>query len=177
MPKKAILEAAFTANPHGCGFASPSTSYKGLSFNQFKRRISAVKTDEPCIMHFRLATHGSVKRANCHPFKRGDLWFAHNGILDWPARGDMTDSETALEEILYPAMCEYGYNSPEFDEIVYDVIGGSRFAFLLGDELKLYGNFVQAENGCLYSNRIFLRYMHLYDDEERYYNTLAMKAS
>lgn len=162
MPSNELINAAFVANPHGCGFVSPSRHYKGLSLDSLKRNLRKVPASEPCIIHFRLATHGSIKRANCHPFRRGDLWLAHNGVLDWPARGDMTDSETALDEILYPAMCEYGYNSESFDDVVHDVIGYSRFAFLKGDELKIYGNFVQADNGCLYSNTIFLRYADMY---------------
>lgn len=47
-------------------------------------------------MHFRFATHGSVRNRNCHPFRDGDLFFAHNGVLPYPSVGDRTDSEFAF---------------------------------------------------------------------------------
>lgn len=68
MPPKEILTAMYHANSDGCGFCSPTLSYRGFSFNEFYKKVKKVKKDEPCIIHFRLATHGSIRRANCHPF-------------------------------------------------------------------------------------------------------------
>ena len=137
MPTSDIINAAFHANPHGCGFISPSTFYKGMSIKSLKKNLKQVSDDEPCIIHFRLATHGSIKRANCHPFNRGNVWFAHNGILDIRPERDMTDSETAFQ----------------------NVIGFSKFAFLQGDRLKMYGDFIKQDDGCYYSNLRFMSYV------------------
>ena len=122
MPSNEIINAAYHANPHGCGLISPSVFYKGLSYRSFKKHLQKVREDEPCIIHFRLATHGSIKRANCHPFNRGDVWFAHNGILNIQPIGDMTDSETALQKVIYPAIVKYGYGSDGMDvAVVFNV--------------------------------------------------------
>ena len=34
----------------------------------------------PCLIHFRLATHGAVEPRNCHPFYTDRGYVAHNGI-------------------------------------------------------------------------------------------------
>lgn len=159
MPTSDIINAAFHANLHGCGFISPSTFYKGMSIKSLKKNLKQVSDDEPCIIHFRLATHGSIKRANCHPFNRGNVWFAHNGILDIRPERDMTDSETAFQNIIYPAIERYGYGSRQMDMAVNKVIGFSKFAFLQGDRLKMYGDFIKQDDGCYYSNLRFMSYV------------------
>jgi hypothetical protein len=56
----------------------------------------------PVMLHCRLATHGSVKAENCHPFLLSNrMAMAHNGMLDIkPLAPDMTDSETFGKLIL-----------------------------------------------------------------------------
>lgn len=139
-------------NPDGCGFVSSSgLSYRGLSFKTFLKEISKVRLDEECIIHFRYATHGSIKRANCHPFDHNGLWFAHNGILSVTPRGDMTDSETAFLDILSPVADRYGVDSPQMRTAVGCVIGYSKFAFMKDGKVTMFGNF-ERHNGRYYSN-------------------------
>lgn len=161
LPSRDDLWAMHRANPHGMGFASKSIHYKGMSFETFYNRLQFVPENENIIIHFRYATHGSVCAKNCHPFKRGSLWFAHNGILDISPKGDMTDSETAFNDILYPVAKEYGVRSDEMKYTVADIIGGSKFAFLdkKSGDVSLYGNF-QEYHGMLCSNLNFLRYTY-----------------
>lgn len=168
MPSNDIINAAYSANPHGCGIISPSTFYKGLSYRQFKRHLKKVSEDEPCIIHFRLATHGSIKRTNCHPFNRDNVWFAHNGTLDIKPQGDMTDSETAFQNIIYPAIEEYGFGSDGMDYAVWSVIGYSKFAFMQGEDVKMYGDFIERD-GCYFSNLRFMPYVGW----QRKYRTLS----
>lgn len=156
MPSLDILKAAHLANPDGCGFASTSHHYNGLNFKQFLCQLSKVDTKEPCIIHFRLATHGSVCRANCHPFCVNGVYFAHNGILDIKPQGDMTDSETAFRNIIYPAIHRYGVCSEKVDFLIDSIIGYSKFAILKGDRLNLYGNYIKLYDDCYYSNVRFL---------------------
>lgn len=54
-----------------------------------------ITSARPCVIHCRYATHGSVKRENCHPFPLGpDRYLAHNGIVNAVTQiGDETDSE------------------------------------------------------------------------------------
>lgn len=160
MPDPKIIEAAAKANPHGFGFVSDRFFYKGLSLNSFKRQLANVGEDENCIMHFRLATHGSIKKANCHPFNIDGVYFAHNGILDITPRGDKTDSETAFREVIYPAIAAYGLNSQEAEQAINSIIGYSKFAIMCEDNVNLYGNFILGDDGCYYSNLRFQSYLY-----------------
>lgn len=78
LPSKDELRAAYNRNHDGCGFVSKSDHYRSLNFESFLKRLLKRKIDEDVIIHFRLATHGSVSIKNCHPFRIGDYWFAHN---------------------------------------------------------------------------------------------------
>lgn len=145
-PSHDVLSAMHRANPHGQGFCTPTLFCKGMSFGYFEERLRSRRKDEPCIMHFRLATHGSIKRANCHPFKIDDVYFAHNGILSVRPIGDKTDSETAFIRYLYPNIERYGLYSREAEKMVQNIIEGSKFAFMQGDDVRLFGHFEKVGN-------------------------------
>ena len=160
MPPRAIIERCARLNPHGFGFATKDRVYKTLNFEEFKNAIRTIRHDEAAILHFRYATHGSIKTANCHPF-RDDITgvsFAHNGILNIEPIDDMTDSETAFRTRIVPIIRTNGFQSSEFIFEKYKIIGGSRFAYIdsKGD-YRLYGSFVH-HKGCWYSNRNFMPY-------------------
>lgn len=160
LPSREVLKAMHRANPHGMGFASKSLHYKGMNFERFYQRLQFVPQDENVIIHFRYATHGSVCAKNCHPFKKGSIWFAHNGILDIEPDGDMTDSETAFRNILYPVAREYGVFSQELAATVDEVIGYSKFAFLdKKGNVMMFGNFEQY-HGLWCSNMNWMRYLY-----------------
>lgn len=157
MPDARKLQMAFMANPHGCGCATSTKFFKSLSFDTFMRNLAKVSQDEACMIHFRLATHGSIKRANCHPFKQGDVYFAHNGIIDIDRTDDRTDSETAFDEIVYPAILRYGWNSEEVKTVASNLCQyGSKIALMQNGELLMFGNFIQDADGCYYSNHRFM---------------------
>lgn len=159
LPKE-IVNAMYEANPHGCGIVTPTDHYKGMSLATMLRHLEKRNISEPCLMHFRLATHGSIKKANCHPFydRQSDTWFMHNGILDITPKKDMTDSETAFREILVPEIINYGIRSDNVRYMVQSIIGFSRFAFMHGDEVYLYGQY-ERWLGCWFSNLRFRCYM------------------
>ena len=151
-----MLEIAQRFNPHGCGFCTPTKEYKGLTFRSFLKRIQEVG-DEPVLIHFRYATHGSVKRSNCHPFydSVSDTHFMHNGVLNIYPQEDITDSEYAFRNFFVPDLRKYGLHSNELKEDIYHNIGSSRFAFMQGEEVRLYGDFRKIDR-CFYSNTRFL---------------------
>lgn len=160
MPPKAILDRCARLNPHGFGFATKDRIYKTLDYDAFKRELAKIDRYETVILHFRYATHGSIKLENCHPFRddKTGVSFAHNGILDIQPIDDMTDSETAFRTRIVPIIREHGFQSSEFIFENYKIIGGSRFAYInQKGEYRLYGTFVQ-HKGCWYSNRNFLPY-------------------
>lgn len=160
MPALAEIKAMAEANPHGFGFCtSTGKFYKSTDFAIFAERLADVRTDEACVMHFRFATHGSVRNRNCHPFRDGDLFFAHNGVLPYPSVGDRTDSEYAFRNILAPVVREYGLRSPELAAAVDAIIGGSRFAFLRGADVLTFGKWFEMD-GCLYSNLTWRYYVN-----------------
>lgn len=158
LPPYKMLYAAHYANPHGCGFVSDCHYFKSLSFVDFYTKLQRVSIDETCIMHFRLATHGSVCQANCHPFLNGDLAFAHNGILRIRPVCDATDSETAFLQYIVPALERYGYDSPHFSRVVNKIRGFSKFAMLYHGKLHTYGKFAKY-NGYSCSNTHFAFYL------------------
>lgn len=156
MPNIYTLYKANARNPHGIGFCTPDRTFKTQNFCKFLDEIKKVG-DEPCIIHFRYATHGSVGVKNCHPFEKDGLKFAHNGVLPIKAENDMTDSETAFQNIIYPAFKEYGYDTEEFNEAAESALMGtsSKFAFMYGDHIKLFGDYIKHE-GCYFSNLYFM---------------------
>lgn len=157
MPSNEILFECYSANRDGMGFATPNKTYHSLSYSQFMGRLKGVKKSEPCIIHFRWATHGSVKLANCHPFKKGDVTFAHNGVLDIASKNDKTDSEIAFVNIIYPAIEINGFRSKEADRVISETAGVSRFAIMKGRDVELFGNWFKVQ-GCLFSNLNWQRF-------------------
>lgn len=152
MPSKRELKQAANTNPHGFGFVSSNGLYlRTMDFEEFYDALKNVGQEDACIMHLRIATHGSHKMSNCHPFKKGDIYFAHNGVLNVNTHGDMTDSETVFLDTLYPAAMKYGLSSPEFSLVVKNVIGWSKFAFMQDGHIHLFGRFIEY-NGLYYSN-------------------------
>jgi hypothetical protein len=164
MPPKATLDRCAALNPHGFGFATKDRIYKTLSYSDFISEIKTIDKNDTAILHFRYATHGSIKTANCHPFRDDDtgVSFAHNGVLSIVPIKDMTDSETAFRTRIVPVIKEFGFDSDEFIIENHNIIGGSRFAYIDKEgEYRLYGSFFQYR-GCWYSNRNFLPYKDRY---------------
>jgi hypothetical protein len=60
--------------------------------------------DYPAVLHCRLATHGSVRAENCHPFLLNNgVAAAHNGVISVaPLDADMTDSESFAIKYIEP---------------------------------------------------------------------------
>ncbi len=159
LPSLDILDRAYRRNPHGCGIVSPSVFYKGLSYASFKKNLKECCKEEPLLIHFRYATHGSVKKSNCHPFydKETKTYFMHNGIISGinPLK-DKTDSECAFRRILQPYINKYGLDSVELFKTANQVKGfHSKFAFMQGNNVRLFGEFFQYQD-CYFSNLRFL---------------------
>lgn len=159
LPSLDILDKAYRRNPHGCGVVSPNVLYKGLSYTSFKKNLKRCNKEEPLLIHFRYATHGSVKKSNCHPFydQETETYFMHNGIIGGinPPK-DKTDSECAFRRILQPYIKRYGLDSVELLKTANQVRGfHSKFAFIQGDNVRLFGEFFHFQD-CYFSNLRFL---------------------
>ena len=164
VPPMAILRRCASLNPHGFGFATKDRLFKTLDAEEFYRELKTIKQNETAILHFRYATHGSIKESNCHPFRdeESGVSFAHNGVLSITPIDDMTDSETAFRTRIVPTIRKHGFGSDEFIIENHSIIGGSRFAFIdKAGNYSMYGAFVH-HKGCWYSNRNFLPYIERY---------------
>ena len=81
------LKNGFNGNPDSTGIAywdAPSGRMvlkKMLSLKELIRLKKTTLDNVPCIVHFRMATHGTVDTYNCHPFERSNWVMAHNGII------------------------------------------------------------------------------------------------
>jgi len=155
-PTIATLEAVYIANRHGIGFAdSDGNSFKTLSFQRFTKEIQKRREEADLIIHFRLATHGSISKKNCHPFfdERHGIWFAHNGVLPIKSHDDMTDSEIFFRERFIPALdnCGGNYEDEQLWQFTNVERGSSRFIFMREGEVKRLGTWHEFD-GVFYSN-------------------------
>ena len=153
MPSLDTLAKIKKLNHNGYGFVSTNHFHKGLDYRTFLRHLSEVGDDEDCIIHFRLATQGSICRANCHPFEKDGVYFAHNGVLRTLPVNDMTDSEIVFRYQIYPDVVQrYGYGTKQADWAIRQICGNSsRFAMMYQGEVRLYGDY-KIVDGVYYSN-------------------------
>lgn len=170
MPPQGTLKRCAEANPDGFGFATKDRVFKTLSYKEFCRELKTISKDEAAILHFRYATHGSIKKDNCHPFRdsKTGISFAHNGVLSIVPYKDMTDSETAFRGLFVPTIREHGLYSDELCEKVFSIIGGSRFAFIDKDgETRLFGRFTKHLD-YWFSNLNWMPYTERYTAHHKY---------
>lgn len=152
-PTQNTLMLVHRANPHGMGFAdTDGNSCKILDPSAFFQAIKKRRKEAACIIHFRLATHGSISEKNCHPFYDPDtgVWFAHNGVLPIRSHDDKTDSEIFFRERFLPRLHEYG-DTPELWDYVERERGSSRFVFMRGDRVVTLGSW-HNYRGVFFSN-------------------------
>lgn len=151
LPSKKVMNACMAANPHGFGFATPTKFFKTLDRSEFLRELYKIDVSEPCIIHCRWATHGSVKTDNCHPFVNDSMYFAHNGVLNIQSVNDMTDSQIFFNSV-YPFIKDKGFCT-KTNNLINKYRGSSRFAFLDAKTQTIYtfGEFT-AIDGVLFSN-------------------------
>jgi hypothetical protein len=95
----------------------------------------------PMIFHFRIATHGSVKPANCHPFvvNKG-IAMAHNGVLtcvDVPKNEDVSDTEMFIRSFLGPLSSRMtgglkidDLKNDALNTMIQKTISGNKLAFM-----------------------------------------------
>lgn len=100
------LETLMGGNGNGCAVMFPSGKqkvYKGVDIDNtllsewLERQFSLGARYG--LFHTRMATHGSVCYANCHPFKIKQWCVAHNGVAMHQRVGNMTDSEFVIQGI------------------------------------------------------------------------------
>lgn len=167
LPNVRLLLRSALHNPDGFGFATPEKVFKTTNVKQFFAELRNYATPEkPCIMHFRYATHGSVKDDNCHPFydDESNVAFFHNGVLPYPSINDKTDSEYCFKNEILPLLRVASNDIENADFLISttELAKGSRFAMLQNEKIVTIGNYYKHFDKCLYSN------MRIFSDEELY---------
>jgi len=69
----------------------------GMEFNKFWANYTSLQANNiPCLIHFRMNTHGETSLAMCHPFEVAEgVYMMHNGVVDVAAIDyDKTKSDT-----------------------------------------------------------------------------------
>ena len=132
------------ANADGWGIAYPYngvvTVLKGHGLKSLWRAIQEHK-GRAYYLHLRMATHGSVKEGNTHPYPvtRG-VWLLHNGVLDIDTSTSAARSDTWhwIESVLKPLLdsvpdASAAIRTPWFRAMV-ELYGGpsNRFVFIDG---------------------------------------------
>lgn len=156
-PSNNTFYQIYQCNPHGIGIATPNGISKTLSFTKFLTDIKRRDISDPCIIHFRYATHGSVSVKNCHPFHDDatGITFAHNGVLPISSQNDQTDSELFFRNTALPLFNQHGILS---DNALYEIDQqrhGSRFIFMHDRHIIMQGDYTQVNN-VYYSNTRWL---------------------
>ncbi len=141
---KELLSVCFENNNDGAGFAYINVDSQGIKRIKIKKsmtfdgfwskyeRATRISPNSPFIIHFRIATHGTVDLFNCHPFKiNEDLVFAHNGIIS-KVKKDAKKSDTQVfnETILKKLGKGLLFDNPVVQELIEDYIGGSKLILM-----------------------------------------------
>lgn len=163
------LVKGFRANPDGAGLMwknkKGGISFKKgfMDFKDFLECYNKVKYKELGI-HFRLATHGAIEPANCHPFNVAepkevepswgtncDEMCMHNGIIhSIPTPKNYNDSKNFCEKSL---LALKDLEREPLVDYLEKVEGGSKFLiFKRGEKPILAGYFTELEDGNKYSN-------------------------
>ena len=168
LPDYDTVVKCMTTNPDGAGFAvgrdnGSQEIYKGYwQTDEIYDDLQIVREEDPLctiLIHFRLATHGTISIDNCHPFTCGtDSIIMHNGIipfrtlhlidptLHYGAKQNLSDTHqlaVIMSSVDHAAKCK----------VLQWLTGAtvSKFAMLYNGKVELFGSFIK-QNGISYSN-------------------------
>jgi hypothetical protein len=178
---KDILKRCWDKNDDGAGFMwrSDNSIWGNKGYMSFKALLNGLEdagfydpekkelTEKYALtIHFRLASHGTVKPANCHPFPvsddysllktrywEADVGIAHNGIIPIKVGpGDVSDTMTWIKEIFSNPLVYGNMEDSAIKHLVASSINSSRLAIIYATgQVVLVGTWVK-EDGVYYSN-------------------------
>ena len=180
MPSRKTLETCFSNNPDGAGYmyAVNGAVYiqKGfMTFRSLWKSLCKTRKDwtgTALVIHFRIATHGGLGKAMCHPFPvtrdterlkatacRAQIGLAHNGILSLTADAKSALSDSALFARDYlTRLCtrQNWYKDDSLISIINELRGTSRLVIMSGNGgTALFGKWYTDNNGVDYSNESY----------------------
>lgn len=183
MPEEKVLRTCFRNNPDGSGFMYRNNDHivikKGfMKFDDFYSALTKIPdvVNKDVVMHFRIATHGTVCPENTHPFPvtrninslrkldaRVRYAIAHNGII---SGYDATKNKHNLSDtMMFVKTLEHAMNDTNAVKETLRVTYG-RFILLTPTSTILSGEWV-FNNGIMFSNssyeeRIYTQYYDKY---------------
>lgn len=155
------LHRCYLKNKDGCGFAYFKTDgtpegrelviVKSMNFQEFYEDYefhSVLNSDRPFLIHFRIATHGTVNLFNCHPFKIDDSHvMIHNGIIhnirNCPDKM-RSDTQMFVDDILKELPSRWMVNLG-ITNLIEDYIGASKVVVLAADDTVTIYNEAKGE--------------------------------
>ena len=176
-----ILDACDMNNPDGSGFAYPTEDGVKIRKGFFKiqdleRAIEDEgidTTETPIMFHFRIATHGKVAPATCHPFPLTavepeltsqtivtPVAISHNGIVPSMIKDRyLSDTMIFIRDFLAPLGSKV--LDPDIQPLL-EQAAGSKLAFMTDDgDVTTVGKFI-SEDGWKFSNDTYIK--HWYDE-------------
>jgi predicted glutamine amidotransferase len=177
MPSSGGLRNAFEANPDGAGFMYVRNGAvhvrKGLmTYHDLKDALASahLRPEEPVVVHMRIATHGAVSPAMCHPFPitsdesmltaptvKTRLALAHNGVIAadvgaYKRFGQNSDTYRFVRDIASLYMRKVTWYQDKNLVTLTKRLADSKLAIMGADgHVELIGDFV-TEDGIYYSN-------------------------
>lgn len=161
-----------TSNKDGCGFAYISTDYSGvrrlktyktMDFQKFKKQYyRAVKNnpESPMLVHFRIATHGTVDKFNCHPFKVNKrMVMIHNGIINGMGV-DKNKSDTQLFNDKILKTLPKGWENSEGISLLIEkfIIGSKMLTLDIDGTVRIYNESAgHWKDGIWFSNNSYVK--------------------
>lgn len=149
-----------------------------FNFDDFRSEIMLIHqainlTNCCCVFHFRIATHGQITTANCHPFPISQnindlvspdmtctIALAHNGIIKaTKGYGQYSDTLAFVQQFVYPAYeADSQFYLDKLTMMTLHKQASSKLCFLdkMGN-FYLCGDFIH-EDGLYFSNSSYLPY-------------------
>lgn len=146
------LRKSFSNNPDGCGFSYVRTDSTGrkkviikktMDFDVFLHQYHRAQRTNPesfFLIHFRIATHGTVDKFNCHPFRiNNDMSFIHNGVIGGVGNDKlMSDTQLFNEKVLKKLPKDFTKHDC-FTVLIEKFITGSKLITLsIDNEVMIY---------------------------------------
>lgn len=142
VPEEHLLES-YKSNKDGCGFAYVSTDYTGhkkikiyktMDYDKFLKNYNRAfknNPESPFLIHFRIATHGTVDTFNCHPFKvNKNLAFIHNGIISGVGTDAKKSDTQMFNDVILKNLPKDFYKYEHYKLLIEKFIVGSKIIML-----------------------------------------------
>jgi predicted glutamine amidotransferase len=162
---KEHLTNGYNSNSDGAGIAY---AHKGklfidkgfFKFDDFYAVYEKVQA-LPCLIHFRIKTHGNINANNCHPWRVNEnLALIHNGILSLKEADGMSDTGVFAKYVLAPLLIgnQNVWKTSGMKWLIEEAIGtGNKIALMDNNgDFSIFNEKAGTwEAGCWFSNSSF----------------------